>query len=568
MDSLDRTPVFALADAYVDAAAALDPVWATEAGVTGYDDQLTDYSPDGIEARAALCRQTLVDLAGLPTPDGLEQLAASLLVERLDTQLALIDGGESWRDLNNIASPVQGIRDVFDLMAYDTVEDWETAGRRLAAVPDAVAGLVAAYEQGRDQGLTAARRQAREAADQAAAWSGDGPDEPFFDRLVSQATAVDGVTPALQADLAAAAAAATEAYAGLAEYLRSSYAPDAAESDAVGATRYQVLARAFLGAEIDLVEAYEWAWEELARIETDMVGECERLRPGAGIAETVDWLEHDSDLAVEGIDALRQWLQDLMDQAVADLDGTYFDIAPPVRTVEAMIAPPGGAAAMYYTAPSEDFSRPGRTWYPPPAGQTRFPLWTEMSTAFHEGVPGHHLQGAQILLQREQLSRFARVTFIPGHGEGWALYAERLMDEFGFLDRPEYRMGMLAAQAMRAIRVIIDIGMHLELAIPTSQPGPEPVFSPGERWTPDLGREFLRLRSRHPESFVASELVRYLGWPGQAISYKIGERVWLDARADARDRHGADFDLKAFHAYALDLGPLGLDQLREQLLRY
>jgi uncharacterized protein (DUF885 family) len=568
MDSLDRTPVFALADAYVDDAAALDPVWATDAGVTGYDDQLTDYSPDGIEARASLCRQTLVELAGLSTPDRLEQLAAALLIERLDTELALIDAGEPLCDLNNIASPVQIIREVFDLMAYDTVEDWEVAGRRLAAVPEAVAGAVAAYEEGRRRGLTAARRQAMAAASQAAAWAGDGPDDPFFDDLVGQAASVAGVTPALQAELATAAAAATEAYAGLADYLRDTYAPDATESDAVGATRYQTLARSFLGAEIDLTEAYEWAWEELARIETDMAGECQRLRPGAGIAETVDWLEHESDLAVEGTDALRQWLQDLMDQAVSDLDGTYFDIAPPVRRVEAMIAPPGGAAAMYYTGPSEDFSRPGRTWYPPPSGQTRFPLWSEMSTAFHEGVPGHHLQVAQVVHQRAQLSRFARMTFISGHGEGWALYAERLMDEFGFLPRPEYRMGMLAAQAMRAVRVIIDMGMHLELEIPTSQPGPEPVFAPGERWTPDHGREFLRLRSRLPESFAASELVRYLGWPGQAISYKVGERVWLEARADAQARHGADFDLKAFHAYALDLGPLGLDQLRQQLLRY
>jgi len=470
--------------------------------------------------------------------------------------------------MNNIASPVQAIRDVFDLMAYDTPDDWEVAGRRLRAVPEAVAGLIATYEEGRRRGLRAARRQAVEAAGQAAGWAGAGPDGPFFEGLVAEAHELDGVTASLQAELAAAAAEATAAYAGLATYLRDTYAPDADPSDAVGAERYRGLARAFLGAEIDLDEAYEWAWGELGRIEQDMVAECARLRPGASIAETVAWLETGSDLAVEGTDALRQWLQDLMDRAMDDLDGTYFDIAPPVRTVQAMIAPPGGAAAMYYTGPSEDFSRPGRTWYPPPDGQTRFPLWTEMSTAYHEGVPGHHLQVAQVVYQRAQLSRFARMTFISGHGEGWALYAERLMDEFGFLDRPEYRLGMLAAQAMRAVRVIIDIGMHLELEIPAHQPGPEPVFAPGERWTPEHGRQFLRLRSRHPESFVASELVRYLGWPGQAISYKIGERVWLESRDAARARHGDGFDLKAFHAYALDLGPLGLDLLRSQLARF
>jgi len=201
-------------------------------------------------------------------------------------------------------------------------------------------------------------------------------------------------------------------------------------------------------------------------------------------------------------------------------------------------------------------------------GLDRYPLWGEVTTAYHEGVPGHHLQCAQVVLQRSQLSRVQRLGFISGHGEGWALYAERLMDELGYLDRPEYRMGMLAAQAMRAVRVIIDIGMHVELEIPAAQPGPEALFHPGERWTAELGRQFLYGRARQPESFMASEIIRYLGWPGQAVSYKVGERVWLAARADAQARHGAAFDLKAFHAYALDLGPLGLDLLTQQLAQF
>ncbi len=283
MDSLDRSPVFVLADAFVDDAAALDPAWATDAGVSGYDDQLTDYSPDGIEARAALCRQTLVELAGLSTPDRLEELAASLLIERLDTQLALIDADEPLCDLNNIASPVQVIREVFDLMAYDTVDDWEVAGRRLAAVPEAVAGAVAAYEEGRRRGLIAARRQALEAAGQAAAWAGDGPDDPFFDDLVSQADTVSGVTPALQAELVGVG---RRRHRGLRRVWPTTCVaptrPTPPSPMPSVPTATQTLARSFLGAEIDLTEAYEWAWEELARIETDMARECERLRPGAG----------------------------------------------------------------------------------------------------------------------------------------------------------------------------------------------------------------------------------------------------------------------------------------------
>ncbi|MGZ4758184.1 MAG: DUF885 domain-containing protein [Acidimicrobiales bacterium] len=561
------SPVFALADRYIDQSAALDPILATALGVIGYDDRMTDYSVDGIEERAALDRQTLVELASIDRLGRDDELAAAYLAERLGTSLALVDADEPLREINNLASPVQAVRDVFDVMAYESVSDWEIAARRMEAVPAALRGLRETYEQGRSRGIVAARRQALEAAEQASIWSGDREQAPFFETLAARADGVDGVGQALRTHLDEAAVAASMAYAELAEYLRTTYAPDARESDAVGADRYAMLARGFLGAEVDLAEAYQWGWDELGRIEADMVGQCALIRPGASIDETVAWLETESDLVVEGEDALRDWLQQLMDTAIADLDGTHFDIAPPARRVEAMIAPPGGAAAMYYTGPSEDFSRPGRTWYPS-TGQQRFPLWGEVTTAYHEGAPGHHLQVAQVVLQREHLSRVQRTGFISGHGEGWALYAERLMDELGYLDRPEYRLGMLAAQALRAVRVIIDIGMHLELEIPEVQPPTEAPFHPGERWTADLGRAFLYHRSRHPETFMSSEIVRYLGWPGQAISYKIGERVWLEARANAQRRHGGEFDLKAFHAFALDLGPLGLDLLRTELARF
>ena len=564
---LNDTPVFVLADRYIDEAAALDPISATIMGIAGYDDRLTDFSPEGIEARAAHQRQTLVELAAIAPASRFEALAAAFQTERLGTSLALVDADEPLREINNLASPVQAVRDIFDLMSYESVSDWEIVQQRMAAVPASLRGLRTTYEEGRRRGIMAAQRQASAAADQCRVWSGEAGERPFFEVLIEQADQVEGLSPGLRLGLDEAAVGASMAYAELGTYLRDTYAPEAPETDAVGAERYGLLARSFLGSDIDLAEAYEWGWDQLGQIETEMVAECAHIRPGASITETVAWLDTESDLVVNSEEGLRAWLQDLMDQAIADLHGTHFDIAPPVQRVEAMIAPPGGASAMYYTPPSEDFSRPGRTWYPT-LGQDRFPLWGEVTTAYHEGVPGHHLQCAQVVMQRTQLTRAQRLDFISGHGEGWALYAERLMDELGYLDRPEYRMGMLGAQALRAVRVIIDLGMHLELEIPTSQPGPEPDFHPGERWTPELGREFLYARSRSPEAFLASEIIRYLGWPGQAISYKVGERVWLEARADAKARHGGAFDLKAFHAYALDLGPLGLDLLTQQLAQF
>jgi uncharacterized protein (DUF885 family) len=276
--------------------------------------------------------------------------------------------------------------------------------------------------------------------------------------------------------------------------------------------------------------------------------------------EVTNLLEGDPERVVEGEDNYRAWLQELHDEALEELHGKHFYIPDSIRKVEVMIPPPGGALAAYYTGPSEDLVRPGRTWWPT-GGNTRFAKWGDVTTVYHEGVPGHHLQVASTRLQADKLSRFQRVlTFISGHGEGWALYSERLMAELGYLENPDYYLGMLSGQALRAVRVVIDIGMHLELAIPAGE-----TFHPGETWNHDLAVDFATERTGRPRQFMASEVIRYLGWPAQAISYKVGERHWLAIGEAARKREGASFDLKTFHTEALNIGPMGLAQLEAEL---
>jgi uncharacterized protein (DUF885 family) len=317
----------------------------------------------------------------------------------------------------------------------------------------------------------------------------------------------------------------------------------------------------FLGATIDPKETYEWGWQELYRLEEEMRKTCARIVPDGSMEEVVELLETDPARVVEGEEAYRVWLQELHDQALAELHGRHFDIPEPIRKIEVMIPPPGGAAAAYYTGPSEDLSRPGRTWWPT-GGNMKFPKWGDVTTVYHEGVPGHHLQVATAQMQRENLSRYQRLlTFISGHGEGWALYAERLMGELGYLENPDYYLGMLSGQALRAVRVIVDIGMHLELPIPAGE-----RFHPGEVWNYDLAVDFSTQRTGRPKWFMESEIVRYLGWPAQAISYKVGERFWLEVREAAKKAKGAAFDLKAFHTHALNVGPMGLEQLQRELI--
>ncbi len=541
-----------LCDTYIEHLAALDPVTATSRGLLGHDDELTDYSPQGIGARTELDRATLAALEALPATEGDDRVAAGFLGDWLRSRQAIDDAGESLRTLRIISSPFQLVRQVFDVMPRETEDDWGTIARRMEKLPASLGGLRASLEAAVARGLPPARRQVLACAEQGAAWAGLSGTSPFFASLVAQYTGADET---LRRRLASASQAAGSAYAEMSQWLRDVLAPVGSERDAVGLDRYALAARQYLGASIDPLETYAWGWEELHRLEAERAQTAGLIVPGGGVQEAIELLESDPARAVHGEEALRAFLQELIDRTVSELDGVHFDIPAPLHRVEAMIAPPGGAAAQYYTGPSEDFSRPGRTWYPT-LGRSVFPLWGEVSTCYHEAVPGHHLQVGQIRYLKDRLSRFQRHVFNTGHGEGWALYAERLMDELGYFANPEHRLGFLQSQLLRALRVVVDIGIHLELTIPAGE-----SFHPGERWTSELGLDFLLTRGRHRPDFLRSELDRYLGWPGQAICYKVGERFWLEARAEARRRQGASFDLKRFHTRALALGPLTLGQL-------
>ncbi|MFF5042429.1 DUF885 domain-containing protein [Streptomyces nigra] len=548
-----------VADAYVDELVALDPFTGTYLGVKESSSRLPDLSPAGQEALAELQRATLARLDEAERRPGAdsdsERRCARLLRERLTAELAVHDADEGLRAVGNMATPAHTVREIFTVTPSETDEDWAAIAERLSAVPAAYAGYRESLELGLERKLYAAPRPTATFVEQLTEWAGPDGGRGWFEDFAA------GGPEALRTELDEAARAATAAVAGLRDWMRDVYTPaiEGAPNTA-GRERYARWVRYFNGIDLDLDEAYAYGWSEYHRLLGEMRKEAERVLPGAA----TPWValahldEHGKH--IEGVDEVRDWLQGLMDEAIEKLDGTHFELAEPVRKVESRIAPPGGAAAPYYTPPSEDFSRPGRTWLPT-MGQTRFPVYDLVSTWYHEGVPGHHLQLAQWAYVAGNLSRYqASIGMVSANVEGWALYAERLMDELGFLTDPEHRLGYLDAQMMRAARVIVDIGMHLELEIPTDSP-----FHPGERWTPELAQEFFGAHSSRPADFVESELTRYLTIPGQAIGYKLGERAWLLGREKARQRHGDAFDLKAWHMAALSQGSLGLDDLVDEL---
>ena len=554
------TPVDAVAEDWVDTLVAHDPTIGTYIGrATG---GLPDFSPEGARAFADAQRVALVSLLAVQAEDEVDAVTRADLEAELRLSLASHDSGEWRRDLNVIESPAQRIRDIFDLMPTAGEGDWRLIAERLRAVPEALAGYRASLAEGAERGEAPAIRQIEETASQARRTAGT-PDAPgFFGRLAATADAASGADSALALELAAAAASASSAYHDLADFLERDLAPHGAERDAFGRERYALASEGFLGSRIDLDETYEWGLEELAR----MTDEQERIaaeivggapRPGI-VAEAIAQLEADPSRKLHGTEALQRWMQETSDRAVAELGETQFDIPEGIRRLECRIAPTqeGG---IYYTGPSDDLSRPGRMWWSVPEGVTEFDTWRELTTVYHEGVPGHHLQIGQAVVNRGSLNEWRRqLAGTSGHAEGWALYAERLMEQLGYLDDPADRLGMLDGQRMRAARVVLDIGVHLGKRRPDGE---------GE-WDGDYAFDFLARHVNMNAPFIRFEVLRYLGWAGQAPAYKVGQRIWEGLRDEAAARaesEGRAFAIRDFHRDALALGGVRLDTLQRAL---
>jgi uncharacterized protein (DUF885 family) len=548
-----------IADQYVDRAAALDPFLATRAGLGVHDDELPDLSPDGFAARAELDRSTLAPLEAAEAPGWREQVARTAMQERLGLAVECYDARDTTSQLNVIASWVQYVRQIFDLMPTDGESAAVNIARRMAAVPVAYRQLSGTLLSAARSGRPPARLQVEEVAKQCAAWA--KPGESYYAGLVDHLT---GVPDSLRSDLEDAAEQASAATAEFAASLVRELLPLARQKDACGREVYSRALRYFLGAAVDLEEAYARGWEEIARIRADQKRLASLIQPGATRQEAVAILDSDPARRIEGRQNFRAWMQDLADRAIGDLHGKHFDIPEQARRIEAMIAPTSDGG-MYYSPPSEDWSRPGRVWWSVPDGQESFAIWKQVTAIYHEGVPGHHLQVSQTRAERQNLNRWQRLMCrVSGHGEGWAVYAERLMAELGYLADPGAHLGMLDMQLMTAAIAVLDIGLHLELRIPAGaswRPGA------GERWNADLAWEFLQAHSNFDEERLRFELHRLLGWPGQAPSYMLGAQIWLQARAEATDRPEAALSLKTFHSRALGLGPMGLDPLRQALAR-
>ncbi len=530
----------------VDDLVELSPTFGTAIGAAGGDSEWDDLSPEGWQARADLARGVVTAMAPhLDHPDRAQRLAAHVVSEFAGYTIDDFEALDHLRALSHMASPFQAFREIFELIDHTVETSAHDAAARLETIEHPLAGYRETLRLGVESGEVTTRRQCEAVLAQ-------------IDRLAGPASAwnllvVDSPIPER---MTAAVATAQAAMAEFGICLRNEYLPEAKVEDGVGREVYERAARSFLGMAVDADEMYEWGWSEIDRLLTQMRTVAGQIDPSLPLQDVIDLMETDPSLSIDGRDRFVDFVKARQDRAIADLDATHFDLADEIRTVTVGIAPPGGALGAYYRQPSEDFSRPGGIYYS--VGDRHvFPLYQEVSTAYHEGFPGHHLQIGTTTAARERLSRAQRVLiWYSGYGEGWAMYAERLMDELGYFERPEWVFGMLASQLFRASRVVTDIGLHLGLDVPEGAP-----LHAGERWSFDSAVAFIHRVGLQPLGYAESEVLRYLGWPGQAISYKIGEREILELRESERRRLGEAFDLKAFHSRVLGSGEMGLELL-------
>jgi uncharacterized protein (DUF885 family) len=533
----DVTETDRIANDWASIRAHQNPTIAIKLGmpVTGF----ADYSPEGV---ASLIREahTILARLSMAAPMHLTDRVTRRELEREIGQLfAEHDAGLLTGELNIIASAPQEIRNSFDLLPRDHESDWHRISTQLQAVPEALAGYRRSVYARAISPTAYSRRQIEAVAAQALRATAnflplaDDPRLPLT----------------LQADVRAHALQASASFEDFANFLTTEISPLSHSNDAVGGERYEISLRRFLGAHVDVQESYEWGLELLADLTEQQQELAVQICGEPSVPAATAYLNQDDTRIIHGRDALRRWLQMVSDESIDRLAVTHFDLAPKLRRLECQLAP-AQDGGIYYTEPSLDGQRPGTMWWSIPPDVTTFHTWRERTTVYHEGVPGHHLQmGAAALNPNLNLWRRA-LAGTSGHREGWALYAEQLMQEFGFLDDPADQFGMLDAQKMRAARVVLDIGLH------TERPRPDG----GGRWTAEYALQFMQTHTSMNETSLRYEVVRYLGWPGQAASYSIGQRIWQQARVSAVE-HGS-IALRTFHQQALQLGGLGLDTFR------
>ncbi len=527
------------------------PDAATFLGWPDGNDSLPDLSLEAVqrrrdEAGGPLATLATVDADALGEADRLSHDVFAWQ-QRGETAAAAFPG--DLLAVTQLEGPQTDLALLFGAMPSTTAGDRHDLLTRLRAVPTLIEQTIEVLEEGRRQGVTPPRITLRHVPAQVEAHLVDDPGaSPLLAPFRSQSPSASSTEAELGRQAASVlATSVTPAFGRLHAYLVETYLPAARETTALadlpdGRAWYDERVRSFTTTDLTAAEVHELGLAEVARIGAEM----DRVRattdytgPAEGFPH---YLRHDPRFFYESAEALLAGYRDIakrIDPEVVRLFGHLPRLPFGITAVPAEMAP--SAPAAFYLEGSLEMARPGRFFANTHDLASR-PSWNMESLCLHEAVPGHHFQ---ITLAQElrDLPEFRRRGLFTAYVEGWGLYCESLGAELGLYTDPYQRFGSLDAEMLRAIRLVVDTGLH------------------ALGWSRDRAIAYFTEHSVTPEADIVVEVDRYLVLPGQALAYKVGERKLTDLRAWATERLGTDFDVRAFHDEVLGHGALPLDVL-------
>jgi len=531
------------------------PEFATYLGDKRYNDRFSAQSPQAHQAdvdqrRAFLTKVEAIDASGLSTQD---TLSRSLMIRNLREQ---IEGAQfkPWEmPISQFGGPHTELVDLVSLTPFDDARDYENYISRLHRIPQLFEQIIANMRQGMRDRLMPARYLLEKAARQAQEIANTNAEASPFRKPVERFPAA--IAPAEQERLRAAIVDAVSkdvipAYHKLADFLRNEYAPQGRTEPGVwslpdGDARYRFEIRRMTTTDLTPDQIHEIGLKQLAQTEAEMLA----LAHDLGFKDLASLNRHikkDRSLYASSGQQLLDLYTKYARQMEAELP-KLFGVLPknkliivPMDSYRAKDSVPAD-----YTPGAADGSRPGRInvneWDP----EHRLLLNLE-AIAYHEGVPGHHLQFS-IAQELTGVPAFRRNGDYTAFTEGWALYSERLGKEIGFYQDPYSNYGRLENEMWRCIRLVVDTGVH------------------SKRWSRDQMVEYFHRYTAMDEVNIQTEVDRYIAWPGQALAYKLGQLEILKLREEAKQKLGAKFDLRAFHDEIVGNGPLPLDVLEAQV---
>ncbi len=532
-----------------------NPEFATYVGDSRYNDKLSDQSPEAVErdlkhAQEALKRVGAIDITGLPEQERLnQQLAVRELREQIE--------GTSLKNWEMPVNQMGGIHQSYAAMPsqlpFRTAKDYEDYLARLHQMPRAFDQTISVMRLGMKDHMMPPRYVLEKVATQAEDIADKPPEASPFAQPVLKFPS--GISEADQRRLREAVLAAVKnevgpAYAKFAKFVRAEYAPRGRTEYGVwalpnGDAIYRFDVRQMTTTDLGPDEIHRLGLKQVEEIEAEML----KIARQQGFSDLKSFNAHirtDRKLYASSGQQLLDLYQHYTDQMYAKLPQLFGHLPQnklEVVPMEAYRAPDSVPADYSPGAPQS--GRPGRINVNEYAPEKRLLLNAE-AIAYHEGIPGHHLQFT-IAAELPELPPFRKYAEFTAYSEGWAFYSERLAKEVGFYQDPYSEYGRLGNEMWRAVRLVVDTGVH------------------SKHWSREQMLDFFRQHTAMDEQNIVTEVDRYIVWPGQALAYKLGQMKIIELRERARQRLGERFDIRMFHDAVLAEGPVPLDVLEERM---